>query len=232
MGWLSAIAEFLSEVTRGIAELPESGWGGASEIASGTFGMIEHSINLGTGSGEDAQLSDMDAQLGTLVTSVCQMQIQLNNIGNQISGLQNWIVSDTLLGSQVRAADSWLWPNFQDPNGTGTSREWARWILAGCSTSGSSCPEGAATVTTTSWNNFAHLAIQSPGTAPPALATDNFPLWWSYSVVGGASGITPFSPTATTLQHNIFTSLTATPMTPTTNGLVAYMEEVFGHPAA
>lgn len=228
MGWLSAIAEFLSEVTLGIAELPESGWGGASEIASGTFGMIEHGINLGTGSGEDAQLSDMDAQLGTLVTSVCQLQVQLNNIGNQITGLQNWIVSDTLLSSQVRAADSWLWPNFQDPNGTGTSREWARWILAGCATSGSSCPEASGTVTTTSWNNFVQSAIQSASTTPPALATDNFPLWWSYSVVGGAGGITPFSPTAKTLQHNIFTALTATPVTPTTNGLVAYMEEVFG----
>ena len=231
MGWLSATAEFLSEVTLGIAKLPESGWGGASEIASGTFGMIEHSINLGFGTGEDAQLSDMDAQLGTLVTNVCQMQIQLNNIGNQVSGLQNWIVSDTLLSSHVRAADSWLWPNFQDPNSTNTSREWARWILAGCSTSGSSCPEGDGTngtkaVTTDSLNNFKSTLMQSPGTL--ALATDDFPLWWSYSVVGGANGVNPFLPTGKTLQRDIFTALTATPMTKTTNGLVAYMEQVFG----
>ena len=228
MGWLGAIASFLSDAAKGAFQISEGNFaGGGFEFAAGTFGLVEY--GLGEATPPTDQFTQMDAKLDTLITDVSAISGQLTTVAGQISGLQNWINSDTVLGTPLANAEVWLGLYLQDPR-SDKSRQWARWKLAGCDTGNllvAVCPEAANPVTPASYLAFQANHIQHPNSTNNS--DDDFPLWWAYSVVGGQNGVTQWNVNGSTvdaLEKFIFHGLTDNQGTPQ-NGLYAYMEYVF-----
>ncbi len=228
MGWLGAIASFLADAAKGAVQISEGNFAGAGfEFATGTFGLVEY--GLGEATPPTDQFTQMDAKLDTLITDVASISSQLTTVEGQISGLQNWITSDTLLGTPLANSEVWLGLYLQDPR-SDKSRQWARWKLAGCDTGNllvAVCPETANPVTPASYKAFQANYIQHPNSTTNS--DDDFPLWWSYSVVGGQNGVNQWvvnGSTVDALEKFIFHGLTDSQGT-SQNGLYAYMEYVF-----
>lgn len=233
MGWLSAIAGFLEDVTKGAAQAFEGNWGAAaSDWAAGTFGLIEYGLEPGAAD-ETSNLTEMDAKLDTLLINVSSISGQLVNLNNQISGLTNYITETNALGINLQNAQTWLQQYYLSPTLTLQSRNWARWVLAGCPIVADNpgrppgCPAAGNPVTAANQKDFTSKNIMNPGKT--SLNTDDFPLWWAYAVVGGANGVTQYAVNGTTADAfvtEIHDGLVLHSRTPQ-NALLAYMGWVF-----
>jgi hypothetical protein len=224
MGWLSEIAGFLGRVAEGAVAVAEGHWflaGG--EWAAGAFGLAEYGFGESNNDATTQALSQIDTELDTVIGDVNGISCQLTSVGIQISALPSYITSESFLTGPIANADTWLAGYFNDPAKTTQSHEWAIWAMAGC-TYGSvyACPAASNPVTATGYQNFAKLYIQNPGKTNTS--TDDFPLWWAYSVLGGQNGVPPYSPngTADSLQTAIYQQLTGAPLT-VSNPLYSYM---------
>ena len=206
LGWLGAIAEFLVDAAKGAALAAEGNFAGAGfEWAAGTFGLVEYGIDGGDGgSAPPDQLTQMDAKLDTLIVGVNAIQGQLNTIETNVDALRNYLISDTHLGIPLTNADVWLDLYYRGPRNSNQSREWARWKLAGCDTGNlliTSCPETANKVTAGNYSTFQSSFIEHPGSLNNV--TDDFPLWWAYSVLGGQNGVQQYGVPGTTADGHV-----------------------------
>jgi hypothetical protein len=234
MGWLGAIAEFLADVAKGAVQIAEGNWPAAGfEFAAGTFGLVEY--GLGTSTTPTDKLTQMDAKLDSLIVDVNAISGQLTTLNTDITGLTSYIEFSNALGINLQNAETWLKDYYLDQTQTAQSRNWARWYLAGCSpivadnpNASPGCPSLGNSVTTANYNNFITNYAQHAGQT--GTATDDFPLWWAYSVIGNnANGVTPYAVGGTkasdfvTQIHDGLTNNRGTAQ----NALVAYMQWVF-----
>lgn len=224
MGWLSEIAGFLGEVARGAAAVAEGNWFQAGgEWAAGAFGLAEYGFGESNNDATTQQLTQIDSTLDTVTADVNGIACQLTSVGVQIAALPSYVTSNSFLTGPIANADTWLANYYTNPSATTQSHEWALWAMAGC-TYGSvyTCPGASHPITSASYQNFAKTYIQNPGQTNTS--TDDFPLWWAYSVLGGQNGVPPYSPngTADSLQTAIYQGLTGSPLT-VSNPLYAYM---------
>jgi hypothetical protein len=243
MGWLSSIAEFLGYVAKGAAAATEGNWAEASfDWASGTFGLIEYGLNPGAPD-PSSQLTTMETQLDGLIGDVNAIQGSVALLNNNIFGLTSYIYNTNALGTNLKSAETWLQSYYTDQTQTLQSRNWARWYLAGCIPQGAnpvypaSCPEATNPVTKTNLGIFQKNFITNPGfTNVPAgqlpVASDDFPLWWAYAVLGNQSLVPTYANNGTKASDfvkEIHTGLTDNSTGP--NALMAYMQWVFSQDA-
>jgi hypothetical protein len=200
------------------------------------------------------ELNSMDAKLDELLTDMAAVQNQLADIESMILNLSDWIKKEVTLGVHLMDAESWIELYYSNPANTGGSYNWALWQLAGCpdirtiecvnsacvggATPGSACTNDkdcySCTNTVTGanmdlFNGDYYTAINAnPPKDPPDLATENFYLWWAYSV-NQKGDLPPFmvnGNTAEVIVQQIHDGMV--PKQPTdTNGLLAYMQNVF-----
>lgn len=235
MGWLAAVCGFLEKLAEGAAQFAEGNWAAfGADVAGGTFGLIDYALE--EGSSPTSQLSQMDAQLDTLIGDVGALQSQSVQTNNGIQGLQTWL-NNQALSTAISNADSWLNSNVQEHDNSQRSREWARWQLAGCNNQNplpSTCPEADTnptgpnavvnTVNSADLTAFQNTYITNRGTPT---STGDFPLFWAESVIGTFSIPAWDDPNGVdVLEGAIYTGLTAN-MGAQSNGLMAYMEQIF-----
>ncbi len=229
MGWLGAIASFLADAAKGAVQIAEGNYAAAGfEFATGTFGLVEYGLGEATTPPTD-QLTEMDAKLDTMIVDANAIAGQLTTVESQISGLQSYVQTEDHLGQPLFYADTWLTNYYLDQTKTTQSRQWARWMLAGCNPGlVSACPSAANPVTAPSYKSFTTNYIQNPGQANAA--TDDFPLWWAYSVIGNQKeGVNPYivnGSTADGFVGLIYHGITDNRGTPQ-NALLSYMEFVY-----
>ena len=243
MGWLSSIAKFLGDVAEGAAAATEGNWAQASfDWASGAFGLIEYGLNPDAPD-SSSQLTTMETQLDGLIGNVNAIQGSIASLNNSITGLTNYIYSTNALGTNLKSAETWLQSYYTDQTQTLQSRNWARWYLAGCIPQGAhpvypaSCPEATNPVTQTNLGIFQKNFITNPGFANLGagqlpVASDDFPLWWAYGVLGNQSLVPPYANNGTKASDfvkEIHTGLTDNSTGP--NALMAYMLWVFSQDA-
>jgi len=243
MGWLSSIAKFLGDVAEGAAAATEGNWAQASfDWASGAFGLIEYGLNPGAPD-SSSQLTTMESQLDSLIGDVNAIQGAVSDLNNSIMGLTNYIYLTNTLGTNLQDAETWLQTYYTDQTLTLQSRNWARWYLAGCIPQGanpvypSSCPEATNPVTQTNLGIFQKNFITNPGftnlgAGQLPVASDDFPLWWAYGVLGNQSLVPAYlqaGSTAYEFVNDIHYGLTDKSSGQT--ALMAYMKWVFSQDA-
>lgn len=243
MGWLSSIGQFLGDVAEGAAAATEGNWAEANfDWAGGAFGLIEYGLNPGAPN-SSSQLTTMETQLDGLIGDVGALQNQMADLNNSITGLTQYIYSTNALGANLKNAETWLQSYYADQTQTLQSRNWARWYLAGCIPQGAnpvypaSCPEASNPVTQSNLGLFQKNFITNPGfTNLPAgqltVASDDFPLWWAYAVLGNQSLVPAYMVNGTKASDfvkEIHTGLTNSSAGP--NALMAYMQWVFSQDA-
>src|SRR5579872_1162222 len=243
MGWLSTIAGFLGDVAKGAVAATEGNWATASfDWAGGAFGLIEYGLNPGAPD-SSSQLTTMETQLDGLIGDVSAIQGQIADLNNSIAGLTNYIYSTNALGTNLKYAETWLKSYYTDQTLALQSRNWARWYLAGCIPQTpnpvypGSCPEASNPVTQSNVGTFQKNYIAHPGFlnltgGQLPVASDDFPLWWAYSVLGNQSLIPVYSVNGTKagdFVSAIYTGLTDSSTGP--NALMAYMKQIFSQDA-
>jgi len=243
MGWLSSIAKFLGDVAEGAVAATEGNWASASfDWAGGAFGLIEYGLTPGAPDSSN-QLTTMETQLDGLIGDVGAIQNQMADLNTAITGLTNYIYLTNDLGTNLTSAETWLSDYYTNQTLSLQSRNWARWYLAGCIPAGAnpvypaSCPEASNNVTAPNLATFQGNFITNPGfTNLPAgqlpVASDDFPLWWAYSVLGNQSLITAYSVNGT--KASDFVTMIHTGLTnnaPGGNALMAYMRWIFSQDA-
>jgi hypothetical protein len=200
------------------------------------------------------ELNSMDAKVDELLTDMAAVQNQLANIENMILNLSDWIKKEVALGVHLMDAESWIELYYSNPSKTGGSYNWACWQLADCpdvntiecvnsacvggDTPGSACTNNSDCYSCTSavtdknvqlFNSNYYTAINAdPPKDPPDLATENFYLWWAYSV-NQKGDLPPFmvnGNTAEVIVQQIHDGMVPKQATDT-NGLLAFMQNVF-----
>lgn len=236
MGWLAAIFQTLAEVAKGVAAFAEGNVvAGVADISAGTFGLIEHGLAT-TGDDSTTDLTQIDSKLDSLIGNVGALSSQITGMDNKVDALVAFEKNNAKLGTPLSDAETWLNDYYTDHSKTTQSREWARWTLAGCDTSGLTCPSAGNPVTAASYQAFKTNYIQQSANPKlePGFSTDNFPLFWAYSVIGHQKGDTPAynigGTTADSFVTEIYQGLTDD-MGQSTNGLTAYMQTVFANSA-
>lgn len=229
VGWLGSISESMVDVAKGGAQIAEGHWAaGTFEFLAAGFGLLEYGIGFADKDPIAEELAAMDAKLDLLIGEVGAISTQLGTVLAAIEGLNAHIEADEKLGQPMRNAETWLDQYYLSTSTTAVSREWARWVLAGC-TPGltADCPSETNPVTTDNYNRFVAAYIQHPGQT--TRATDDFPYWWANSVIGNQiGGVSPYLVNGTTadgfvtlIKHGLLDD----PGT-SQNGLVNYMEYV------
>ncbi len=243
MGWLGSVSESLVDVAKGAAQIAEGHIvAGLFEFAAGGFGLIEHALGGGeSGSDIAADLSQIEGKLDTLIANVSAIDDKLTAMEAQISGLKSYLDSQAKLGQPVAQADVWLDQFYANPYLTLQSLTWARWALAGCDGQ-STCPDVDKEVTADKYQRFAaSFATQATPGVPlspsvePNSASDNFPVWWAYGVIGNQAGGKPTytnaGTTAWEFEDTIYHGLTDD-MGRSTNALMSYMEYLVSQQSA
>ncbi len=230
MGWLSEVGKALFDFAKGAAAIAEGHVvAGSFEFAAGGFALIGKGLEPGEEGGEQAkQLTEIDTKLDTLIESVKGITDQVQTVQTTIDEFYTSYKLETTLGIPMASAKTWLDKYYTDQTRDKKSREWARWQLAGCDTSWATCPSDKNPVSKERLKDFrARNVKNATATLPKELSepSDNFPLWWSYSVVGdlGLPGYNDGGFTADALVDKLFNGLTQ----PTLSGeyaLESYMK--------
>jgi hypothetical protein len=223
---------------------------GLSSGAGAVFALANMAVSAYRYNNIMNDLNAMDDKVDELLTDMKAVQGQLTEIERQLSYLTSWIQSEQTLGVHVTAARSWIETYYSDPT-IPKSYNWALWLLAGCDVTAITCESGACvggssagaactdvrdcysctnTVTDTSLQAFTDNHVTKQNVDPPAVADDNFYLWWAYSVLQ-ESTLPPFlinGNNAKAIVNNIHNGMV--PQKPTDiNGLQEYMKEVFNN---
>ncbi len=227
MGWIVVASESVTSMTAlGTALKTGKDIADASfSFLGATFALAKFGLEASTNQIMD-RLNEMDSKLDSLITTVDAMEGQLTFVETEIEQLQSFITSEEKLGVPMRNAEDWLTVHYKDQTSFLRSRNWARYALAGCDIGSSVCDETQNPVTQADYDTFNSQYVKNPGKT--SAATDDFYLWWSYSVVGGMSGVSPFISDGLSADghyQKIQTGLTADAGT-STNGLVSYMQYV------
>lgn len=190
LSWFALAADTLYDVALGIASLAEHNpLAAGAEFTAAGLGIVGKILEDGGGDATDTQaqqLTNISTQLDTLTVNVNALSTQLTQVISMIDGLGDSFTVLVNLNAPIKNAENWLTAYSTGQYGDMKSREWARWYLAGCDpTLVSSCPATANPVTAARMNTFSNLYMKNPGpTFAMTDVKDNFPRWWSQSVVG------------------------------------------------
>lgn len=225
VGWLSAIAEAMVSVLEGGDAIAEEKWGEATfKFLGAGFGLIEHGLSGNKDQAAD-QLAEIDNKLDILVAETDAIASQLATVVAKIDGLQAHLDSEAKLGQPMRNAEAWLEDYYLSHTKPVQSRAWARWVLAGCDPSHDL--ECTKQVSTATYDAFTTAYLRHPGST--TTSTDDFPLWWAYSVLGGHEGVPPYQLGGSTADGHVtllWKGLVDDAGTPQ-NGLMNYMQFVY-----
>ncbi|MFN7997070.1 MAG: hypothetical protein U0Q18_25880 [Bryobacteraceae bacterium] len=226
-GWMASISSSLGDVGEAAGAFAEGNvFSGTFDLLAGGFDLLEHAMDPNSATPEpNDQLTEIDTKLDTLLGDVSDVSQQLTGMEQAVAGLGQEISSETALGEPMTNAETWLHNNYNDPFSV-SSRQWARWRLAGCSVTATACPEASNPVTAANLSAFKSQYLTKKGTAS---MTADFPLWWAESVVGGWTPevFQDGGGTAKSYVTEIWQGLTAgitSPATTKGNGLMTYMQ--------
>ncbi|HTT66156.1 MAG TPA: hypothetical protein VMG35_30105 [Bryobacteraceae bacterium] len=226
-GWMATISSSLGDAGEAAAAFAEGNvFSGTFDLLAGGFDLLEHALDPNTTTPDPtSQLTQIDTKLDTLLDDVGAVSQQLTGLEQAVSGLGQQITSDTALGEPMTNAATWLQNNYNSPFST-SSRQWARWQLAGCQVTATACPEANNPVTSANLTAFESQYLTQKGNPTQ---TADYPLWWSESVIGGWSpaAFQDGGQTAKSYVTQIWQGLTAgitSPATANGNGLMAYMQ--------
>jgi hypothetical protein len=224
-GWIAETAEATKGMIESAAMIAEGHFvtGGLTAIGA-AFGLAHYGMETTTEQLME-QLQEMDAKLDTLITDVTSIQGQLGVVLGELNGLDDYMKSEDLIITPMNNAKAWLdmyYINQKQPY----SRNWARWVMAGCD------PGTQATCTTletqATYDAFQQHYVQHIGSTQNV--TDDFFLYWAYAVIGDQeNGVGPFiqggdkaNGHVTLLKQGL-----SDHMGTKDNGLMAYMNYVF-----
>ncbi len=207
-------------------KLATGGFSGSGAV----FGLANAAVQAYRYNNIMNELNTMDDKVDELLTDVSAIQSQLAQVQDQINEFETWMKSELTLYQPLVSAEAWLAQYYTDRTQSGQSYNWARWSLAGCDVTASTC---TATVTDASEELFGKQFAKFPAKNPPTLATDNIYLWWAYSVLGGQANIPPYMHAGSTAKNFVQSLHDGMVLNKGTsnNGLRAYMENVFSQSA-
>lgn len=181
VGWVKEIAEGLgSLVDFGEAVSKGEGWASEGfEFLGATFGAAHYGLEVTTEQLME-ELTVIDGKLDTLIADVEQISNQLAVLDSEIKVVQDMETLQLTVANAKLNADTWLLQFYLDPGKSNQSRNWARYMLAGCKDTTTSCDSLSNPVTTANYNAFNAAYVQKPGTDTP---TGDFYYWWANSVL-------------------------------------------------
>lgn len=227
MSWFAQISDSLHEVALGVAGIAEGNIAaGVSEFAAAGLGLIGKGLESGDSSSGDDQAKQLNAINGKLDTLIGDVQFIANletNTNLLVLDLTNLVLMQPMSNS-VNNAQLWLDSYYTGLN-TLQSRAWVNWKMAGCQAD-VTCPQPYPAVTAANLAAFRQAYMQHPAKKTMTLSTDNFPLWWAYSVLPeqatGSAKYIAGGGTASQNEDAIYKAIVKGNGTDP-NGLVSYM---------
>jgi hypothetical protein len=234
-GTVTVVTKFISKVATGVVDmvklgkdvaqgkLKEGGFSGKGAV----FGIANAAITRYRYNTIMDDLNVMDQKLDELLFDMGEIEGQLLSVEGAIDGLTNYIYFTSKLGPPQANAESWLDVYYDKTSEVKQSYNWGRWSTAGCDLSQSTCDNE---VTDESTAIFNKQNVLHPENDPPLHVTDNFYLWWAYSVLGTqAAFVPPYTAggdTADLIVDKIYQGITNDAGTGQ-NALYAYMKWLF-----
>lgn len=231
MSWFAQIAASLYDVSKGVAALAAGNVVvGFAEFSAAGFGLISKGLESDESGDDQAEkLTEIDTKLGTLIVSVQSIASQTIEIEQQVADLAATELNVAAMNSAMSNAKFWLDSYYTNKAGITTSREWARWTMAGCDLKADTCSSADHPVTADSLAAFRSTYMTNPAIDSMTNAWENFPLWWAFSVYGNqtvhTANYTVGGFLASQLEDHIYSGLTDNKGT-AANGLLSFMNHL------